>query len=119
MKEFASVFVFAIIIEALVEVVKWIFPRWYPQYVSVPISIFLCIGYQIDILGMLGFTSSIPIVGFAVTGLVCSRGSNFLHDVLEKVGGARVESEIKKETKIVEVKKVTPETVNPYRKTNG
>ena len=115
MKEFASIFVFAILIEALVEVIKWIFPRWSPQYVSVPISIFLCIGYQIDLLGMLGFTSNIPLVGFAVTGLVCSRGSNFLHDIYKKISGATSENEVVSEKLEKDSNKIPTNKQNPYR----
>lgn len=48
-------------------------------------ALVVCIGVNIDLLALLGINTSIPFLGTILTGVLVSRGSNFIHDLLEKV----------------------------------
>ncbi|SHJ56105.1 hypothetical protein SAMN02745163_02146 [Clostridium cavendishii DSM 21758] len=45
------------------------------------VGVLLCILTKADILSMVGFDVSIPIVGEVLTGLLISRGANFINDL--------------------------------------
>lgn len=41
---------------------------------------------QMDLLALVGIKLSIPIIGMILTGLLVSRGANFMHDLVASVG---------------------------------
>lgn len=50
------------------------------------VALILCIGVRLDILSLLGINVTIPFLGVILTGILISRGSNFIHDLLVKIG---------------------------------
>ena len=50
------------------------------RYVSVFIGIVLCIVYRVDLLTYFDLSSPWPWFGYAITGMLIGRGSNFIHD---------------------------------------
>ncbi len=50
------------------------------------VALILCIGVRLDILALLGINVTIPFLGVILTGILISRGSNFIHDLLVKIG---------------------------------
>lgn len=52
---------------------------------ALAISILICVNYKIDLLNFLGFRDHLPYLGMVLTGIVVSRGSNFMHDLLNKL----------------------------------
>ena len=41
---------------------------------------------KIDIFAMQGISLSIPLIGWILTGVLMSRGANFIHDLFNKIG---------------------------------
>ena len=50
------------------------------------VALVLCIGVKLDILSLLGISTTIPLLGVILTGILISRGSNFIHDLLVRLG---------------------------------
>lgn len=55
------------------------------KYLAAGIGIVVAIVYQIDLLEAAGLTTSVPIIGYVFSGLIISRGSNFVNDVISKI----------------------------------
>lgn len=50
------------------------------------VALVLSIGVKLDILSLLGINTTIPMLGVILTGILISRGSNFIHDLLVRIG---------------------------------
>ncbi|MBS5937093.1 hypothetical protein [Clostridium sp.] len=50
------------------------------------VSLVICIDVKLDMLTLLGIKTTIPFIGIVLTAILISRGSNFLHDLLERIG---------------------------------
>lgn len=78
----------SIIAESVWETLKMV---WQNGKVSIDrigalvVSISITIGTQIDIFNLFGIKTTIPFMGIILTGILVSRGSNFIHDLLEKL----------------------------------
>lgn len=59
------------------------------KYVSAVIGVVVAIAYKADLIAILGLTSSLPYVGGyvgqVITGIIISRGSNYLNDFISRV----------------------------------
>lgn len=79
----------ALIAESVWETLKM---TWQEGKVSIDrigalvVALILCIGVKLDILALLGINVTIPFLGIILTGVLISRGSNFIHDLLAKIG---------------------------------
>lgn len=99
MTDLTGVLILATIAEAIVE--YFVAPlldkvgKQYVRYSAAGVGVLLCMAYQVDILNMLaGITPIHPAVGWALSGIIIGRGSNFLNDLISSVrGGARSLSE--------------------------
>lgn len=49
------------------------------------VGLVLAIGTKLDILALVGIEASIPLLGIMLTGILISRGSNFIHDLISKL----------------------------------
>lgn len=93
----ATVFVLAVIVEALLEVLK----QWLPTGLKIPtwaaavgggvLGIGLCLLAGVDLLALAGITLAIPVVGEVLTGILISRGASFVHDLWGKINESKVE----------------------------
>ena len=54
------------------------------------VALLLSIGTSLDILSLLNIETSIPYLGIILTGVLISRGSNFIHDLLVKINNIKV-----------------------------
>lgn len=52
---------------------------------SAILGILLCVLADVNFFAIVGIELSIPIVGVVLSGLLVSRGANFVHDLLEAV----------------------------------
>lgn len=57
------------------------------------VALLLSIGTRLDILSLLNIKTSIPYLGIILTGILISRGSNFIHDLLVKISNIKVSKE--------------------------
>lgn len=51
------------------------------RYVALLVGVALATAYKVDILAMVGLTTTIPIIGYIVSGIIIGRGSNYVNDV--------------------------------------
>ncbi len=86
--EFLSLIMMAIIVEGIITYVKEFFVdgvlKW-QMLVSVAIGVFCSTVYGIDLFYMLGMTSIVPYTGCILTGILISRGSNYIFDLINKI----------------------------------
>lgn len=93
METFFIVLLAAILVEALIEVLKAFVPddantpRWLWPCVGCILGILICTLANIDALTLLGIDLSPPLVGSILTGILISRGSNFVHDLWKRIKG--------------------------------
>ena len=50
------------------------------RYVAAVVGVILCVIYQADLLRIIGLSTSFPLAGEILTGLLVGRGANFVHD---------------------------------------
>ena len=83
-----SLFLLAIVVEATVSYVQeWFVSKnfnW-KQSLAAVLGVVVAIGYNLDLIAMFGVESTIPYLGVVLTGIIISRGSNFIADLLKKV----------------------------------
>lgn len=86
--DFSNVIILGLIGEALWETLKLV---WQNGKISVDrigtivIGVLLAVGTGLDIMNIIGIPMRIPYVGVVLTGLLLSRGANFLHDIFNSV----------------------------------
>ena len=92
MENLFIILIVALIAESVWETLKMI---WQQGKVSIDrigaliVSLVICIGVKLDILILLGIKSTIPYLGIVLTAVLVSRGSNFVHDLLVKLGKSK------------------------------
>ena len=85
MKEkFSKICISAILVEALITYTNQFFSTGFSweMMCSIFLGILVAISYKIDIPEQLGLKSKIPFLGNVFTGILISRGSNYLFDLL-------------------------------------
>ena len=91
MEAIGAILALAIIVEALIEVIKGCVPDAVPAstwpLVGVGLGIALCWLTRTDLLAILGVDIGVWQVGAAVTGVLISRGASFVHDLWQRVRG--------------------------------
>lgn len=90
--EFFQLLVIAATLEALWETCKMF---WQAGKLNVDrvgaavLGIFLCVAAGVDFFMIVGIPLAIPFAGAVLSGLLVSRGANFLHDLLSAIGDLR------------------------------
>lgn len=87
---FTQLIIISILVEAIWENIKMIYQNKkisISMIASLLISIFLCIVANIDIFPILEISISMPIIGNIFTGVIVSRGANFVNDLFSKLKG--------------------------------
>lgn len=96
---FIAVIVLAMIAEAVWETIKMTFQNGklsLDRIGSMVVSISLAIATGMDLFKLVGISQSIPYLGIILTGLLLSRGSNFMHDILESISNIQQNSKVQK-----------------------
>ena len=89
MEKLLVIVIVALIAESVWETLKM---TWQEGKVSIDrigalvVALLLAIGTRLDLLSLLDIKTSIPYLGVVLTGILISRGSNFIHDLLVKIG---------------------------------
>jgi len=89
MTQFLILFIFAILVEALINMTlgEVPTPKWVKLVASIALGITVCIVWKVGIIGLLGIEGGIPVFDYVVTGIVISRGSNIVNDILTRIKG--------------------------------
>ncbi|MGI6451975.1 MAG: hypothetical protein ACOX0E_00585 [Syntrophomonadaceae bacterium] len=61
---------------------------------SIIICLVLALGAQIDLFEMVGIPLAIPHLGEVFTGVIASRGANFVHDLFKLAEGLMVKNKL-------------------------
>lgn len=90
MEAITIVFIMAIIVEAVIQVIKgWVpetaTPAWLWPIASAVLGVILCLLGQVDVIALAGITLAVPFVGQVVTGILISRGASFMHDLWNRI----------------------------------
>lgn len=89
MDNFIGLFLIAVIVEGLISYANMILSAdktidW--KCVSaIVLGVFIGISYNLDLLGLFGVHSSVPFIGNVLTGILLSRGSNYLADLIKVI----------------------------------
>ena len=92
MTQFISLTLMAIIVEGLITYLKTFFIGGKPQWqmlVGIGLGVTVSLVYDVDIFALLGITSTVPYVGAVLTGVLISRGSNYIFDLIKTLQGAK------------------------------
>ena len=90
MMDFAQLIIVAILVEAVWENIKMIWQSGkfsIDMLGSLVVSILLCVLVTIDIFTIVGLNIAVPIIGSIFTGIIVSRGANFVNDLFKKLKG--------------------------------
>lgn len=88
--EITGLIIVAILIEAIWENLKMIWKKGkfnVNMIGSLILGIIICILAKINIFSIVGIELSIEVVGFIFTGIIVSRGANFVNDLFSKLKG--------------------------------
>lgn len=90
MNELLILVTMGILVEAVVEVIKSIYNEGRVNYtvlLSIVVGILFAFTLRVDLFQLLGIEVHIAYVGTILSGLIVSRGANFVHDLLGKLQG--------------------------------
>lgn len=96
---FVGVIVLAMIGEAVWETLKMTFQNGklsIDRIGALVVSISLALATGMDLFKLFGISQNIPYLGIILTGLLLSRGSNFIHDLLESTSNLNQNSKVGK-----------------------
>ena len=88
-----TIITIALLVEAIWETLKMV---WQEGKININtigaliVGIAVSILAKIDIFAMQGISLSIPLVGWILTGILMSRGANFIHDLFNRLGDKEV-----------------------------
>ena len=85
--------IIAILVEALTEVFKSVFKDGRlnkSSILSIVVGLILAFTIDLDLFVAIGLTPTIPVIGVVATGLLISRGANFVHDTMSKINNKGV-----------------------------
>jgi fatty acid desaturase len=86
--DIVTIIILALVAEAIWETIK---TMWSDGAIDInrigamAVSLVVAFGAGADIFALVGIPLAIPFVGTFFTGLLISRGANFLHDLFEKI----------------------------------
>jgi hypothetical protein len=86
-----SVIFGAIVVEAIVNIIQNVQERnaswqyWAALAGGVVVGLVVSINYDIDIFKLVGLAGKVPVVGAVLTGLIISRGSNMVSDIVGRL----------------------------------
>ncbi|MBO8168654.1 MAG: hypothetical protein H0Z35_05630 [Thermoanaerobacteraceae bacterium] len=76
----------ALVVEFLTTVFKRLVSDRNSQLVSMAIGILLCITYRLGIFAAVGLETPYPIIDYVLSGIIVSRGSNAIYDLIGRKG---------------------------------
>ncbi len=86
MSKFLTLIMMSIIVEGLITYAKTFFVGGKPQWqmlVGIVLSVTVALVYNVDIFALLGIMATVPYVGAILTGIIISRGSNYIFDLIK------------------------------------
>lgn len=88
--DYAQLIIIAILVEAIWENLRMIWDKNklnINMLGSLLLSMIICTLAQINIFEIVGINLIVPIIGSLLTGIIVSRGANFVNDLFKKLKG--------------------------------
>ena len=88
--DYAQLIIIAILVEAIWENLKMIWDKNklnINMLGSLLLSMIICVLAQINIFKIVGINLIVPVIGSLMTGIIVSRGANFVNDLFKKLKG--------------------------------
>lgn len=80
----------AIVIEGIITYVNTFFVggkvHW-QMIAGILLGAGLSVAYGVDVFALAGLNTNVPVIGSILTGILISRGSNYIFDLISKLGG--------------------------------
>lgn len=86
--DYSQLIIIAILVEAIWENLKMIWDKNklnINMLGSLLLSMIICVLAQINIFKIVGIELIVPIIGYLLTGIIVSRGANFVNDLFSKL----------------------------------
>ena len=87
-KDISKLITVCILVESMVTYINSFFVVGEPHYqmiLSLVFGIFIAVAYKIDLLKLADIESAMPYIGSILTGVLISRGSNYIYDLMSKI----------------------------------
>lgn len=91
--DYSQLIIIAILVEAIWENLKMIWDKNklnINMLGSLLLSMIICVLAQINIFKIVGIELIVPIIGYLLTGIIVSRGANFVNDLFSKLNNKEV-----------------------------
>lgn len=88
--DFAQLIIIAILVEAIWENLKMIWDKNklnFNMIGSLLLSMIICVLARVNIFEIVGINLIVPVIGSLMTGVIVSRGANFVNDLFKKLKG--------------------------------
>ena len=88
--DYAKLIIIAILVDAIWENLKMIWDKNklnFNMLGSLLLSMIICVLAQINIFEIVGINLIVPVIGSLTTGIIVSRGANFVNDLFKKLKG--------------------------------
>ena len=88
--QYTQLIIIAILVEAIWENLKMIWDKNklnINMLGSLLLSMIICVLAQINIFKIVGINLIVPVIGSLMTGIIVSRGANFVNDLFKKLKG--------------------------------
>src|SRR5512143_3072787 len=98
MEQLTQLALVAFLVEALLQTIKPIYDKekgWDRNVIlALVVGIIVCVLTNTDLFKSVGLQISVPYAGAVLTGLLASRGSNFVHDIFKFMQNKAIASEV-------------------------
>lgn len=91
---FFGIILMAIVIEGIISYTKQIVVEKKLQWqviMAIILGVIVAIAYQLDLFSLFDMTSNIPYLGMILTGVLMSRGSNYIFDFIKQIQSVKNE----------------------------
>lgn len=99
MNIFFGIIFAAIVVEGIITYVKQFVVdkefQW-QMLVGLLLGVLVAVVYSLDLFELVGMTAAVPFVGCVLTGIVISRGSNYVYDLIDLIAGIIKRLEVSK-----------------------
>lgn len=88
MKAFFGIILMAIVIEGIISYIRQIFVDRQIQWqivAAIVLGIAIAVIYGLDLFSLFDMQPAVPYVGMILTGILMSRGSNYIFDLIKQI----------------------------------
>lgn len=86
----AFIVIAALLCESVLETMKTIWSNGkldLTRLLAIILGMVICFAFNVDIFYLFGLVSPVPFIGSLFTGIIISRGANFVHDLYKALEG--------------------------------